>query len=106
MSTLLSALQSIDHLIDEAVNRKIRAGRLPPLGKLLSEIQHTAQMAVEDAQAAEPHPDMKCGVLTDCGSWWLAVHNPLTGQRRHIPLVSSHTAEALKAMGIPEIPAP
>lgn len=42
------ALQSITDAIDEAVNTKIRTGRMPKIGALLSEIQDTANSALAE----------------------------------------------------------
>lgn len=47
---LHAALEAIARLVQQAVNQKVRTGRLPPLGKLLSEIEDTARAAIDEVR--------------------------------------------------------
>jgi hypothetical protein len=51
LAAAVVALEAIEQLVGDAVDKKIRTGRLPPLGKLLSEIQDTAHAALEEVRA-------------------------------------------------------
>lgn len=48
---LVEALEAISSIIDDAVNQKIINGRLPPVGKLLSEIQDTANLTIAEVKS-------------------------------------------------------
>lgn len=50
LATAIAALEAIDRIVGEAVDQKIRTGRLPPFGKLLSEIQDTAHAALQEVR--------------------------------------------------------
>ena len=47
---LLAALKAIEGVIDDAVDMRIRSGRLPPIANLLSTIQDEARAAIEAAK--------------------------------------------------------
>lgn len=46
--TAATALESIANVVASAVNKKVRTGRLPPVGKLLSEIEDTARNTLDE----------------------------------------------------------
>lgn len=49
---LLSSLRAIEDIIGEAIDHKIRTGRMPNIGALLSTIQDTARHAIDDYEYA------------------------------------------------------
>ena len=47
---LLEALKAIEGVIDDAIDTRIRSGRLPPIGGLLSTIQDEARVGITEAK--------------------------------------------------------
>lgn len=45
---MLAELKAIVEAIDEAVNHKVRTGRLPPISALLSQIRDGAQSVIDE----------------------------------------------------------
>lgn len=52
--TLRIALEAIEGMIGDAIDQKIRTGRMPPIGGLLSTIQDTATAALHEAKESPP----------------------------------------------------